>query len=229
MVSILRFTGKKRVLTMKIAVCFFGIPRYSKKGKTFNRRFYNGLEIDYYAHFWDNGEIEDVLSVYNFKNFIVEEQKDFSCHFDFEVDLSKTTKDIHTSTSPLYSLMKVGEIINGDYDFVILTRTDIVCLETELKNFLQDNNTLYSSFVFGEEWIINDNDDHIDFKLICSSKENILYTTKLYNNLQNYLNDDKITFCHHRLLAYHLKKKVKNFSMIPGKWYFVRNNSLSEV
>jgi hypothetical protein len=229
MVSILRFGGKERILTMKIAVCFFGIPRYFKNGKTLNKRFYDGLQIDYYAHFWNNEHTEKIQSLYKFKKILIEHQIDFSNKFDFEIDLSKTTRDIHTSISPLYSLMRVGELITEDYDFVVLTRTDVVCLESELKKFLQDKFTLYSSYVPGNEWIIDNNDDHIDFKFICSSKENILYTTKLYNNLYEYLKNDKISFCHHRLLAHHLKKKIKNFSMIIGKWYFLRDNNLSEV
>ena len=53
---------------MKIAVCFFGIPRYPQKGKVLNKSFYGGLEIDYYAHFWNNECAEEVKKLYNFKN-----------------------------------------------------------------------------------------------------------------------------------------------------------------
>ena len=218
---------------MKIAVCFFGIPRYPKKGKTLNRMFYGNLEVDYYAHFWESEEIEEVKSLYNFKNILVEEQKDFSNEFDFDVDLTKTTRGIHDSISPLYSLMQVGKLIKEEYDYIVLTRTDVVQLGDELRKNLSDNTILYSSFVGGNSWVINGNDDHIDFKFICSSKENILHVTSLYKNLQIYLKDDRIPLCHHRLLSHHLKKKIKKFQMIPsngednGGWYFIRNNNLS--
>jgi hypothetical protein len=218
---------------MKIAVCFFGIPRYPKKGKILNKTFYSKIEIDYYAHFWKSEETEEVRSLYNFKNILIEEQKDFSDKFDFDVDLSKTTRGMHNSLSPLYSLNQVGKLIEDEYDYIVLTRTDVVQLGHELKRNLSDNTILYSSFVDGDNWIINENDDHIDFKFICSSKENILYATKLYENLEIYLKDDRIPLCHHRLLSHHLKKKIKKFQMIPsggednGGWYFIRNNNLS--
>lgn len=218
---------------MRIAVCFFGIPRYSKKGKILNEKFYNGLEIDYYAHFWDSENTEEVQSLYNFKNLLIEKQKDFCNAFDFEVDLSKTTRDFHTSVSPLYSLMQVGKLIDGNYDYIVITRTDITCLDIELKDFLKSNKILYTSYVPGNEWIVNENGDHVDFRFFCSSKENILYLTTLYENLKKYLKDDKIPLCHHRLLGHHLKKEIKNFSMIfskgemTGGWWMIRNNNLS--
>lgn len=220
---------------MKVAVCFFGIPRYAKSGKTLNRTFYSGLEIDYYAHFWENETCEDVEKLYDFKNLLIEKQKDFSDKFDFEVDLSKTTRNIHDSISPLYSLNQIGKLIEEDYDYVIVTRTDVVCLSAELKKILKANEVFYTSYVPGDNWIINNNDDHIDFKFLCSSKENILYLMTLYDNLEKYLKDDKIPLCHHRILAHHLKKKIKNFSMVlsesesnNGGWYFIRNNNLSK-
>jgi hypothetical protein len=219
---------------MKIAVCFFGIPRCSKKGKVLNKRFYDGLEIDYYAHFWESEDTEDIQSLYDFKNLLVEKHKDFSDEFDFEVDLSKTTRNIHNSVSPLYSLMQVGKMIKGDYDYIVITRTDVACLSLELKDFLKDNEILYTSYVPGNNWIIDGNDDHVDFRFFCSSKSNILYLTSLYENLKKYLKDDKIPLCHHRLLAHHLKKEIKNFSMIfteserTGGWWMIRNNNLSE-
>ncbi len=218
---------------MKVAVCFFGIPKYSKKGKFLNKQFYEGLDIDYYAHFWESEYSEEVKSLYNFKNIIVEEQKNFFNEFDFDVDMSKTERDIHTSVSPLYSLMKVGKLIKEDYDYVIVTRTDIACLSLKLKNFLKGN-FFYTSYVPGAEWIIDGNDDHIDFRFFCSSKQNILYLTTLYDNLKEYLNIDKIPLCHHRLLSHHLKKQINNFFMIfsetdhRGGWWMIRNNNLSE-
>jgi hypothetical protein len=218
---------------MKIAVCFFGIPRYPQKGKVLNKSFYGGLEIDYYAHFWNNECAEEVKKLYNFKKIIIEDKINFSDKFDFEVDLSKTTRNINDSVSPIYSLMQLGKLIDGEYDYVAITRTDVVQLGNELKSDLSDNSILYSSFVDGDTWVINGKDDHIDFKFICSSKENILYATNLYKNLEIYLKDDRIPLCHHRLLSHHLKKKIQKFQMIPsngennGGWYFIRNNNLS--
>jgi hypothetical protein len=218
---------------MKIAVCFFGIPRYAKKGKILNKKFYDGMEIDYYAHFWEGKDFKDIQSLYDFKSILVEDQKDFSAEFEFDTDLSKTTRDVHNSVSPLYSLMQVGKLIVEDYDYVVVTRTDVACLSLELKDFLKNNQVFYTSYVPGNEWIINGNDDHIDFKFFCSSKDNILYLSSLYKKLKKYLKDDRIPLCHHRLLAYHLKKEIKDFSMIfsesekIGGWYFIRNNNLS--
>jgi hypothetical protein len=104
-----------------------------------------------------------------------------------------------------------------------------------LKDHIKSSDTLYTSYVPGSEWIIDGNDDHIDFRFFCSSKSNILYLTTLYKKLKKYLKDDKIPLCHHRLLAHHLKKKIKNFSMIlsenerTGGWWMIRNNNLSDL
>ena len=98
---------------MKIAICFFGYPRFYDQWKNTFGNFYDGCDVDYYAHFWKDSEIDEnkLLSEFNFKDVILEKQKKNFVELPESTNLSKITKSIFETLSPLYSLKRLGEII----------------------------------------------------------------------------------------------------------------------
>jgi hypothetical protein len=227
----------------KIAVCMYGYPRYFKENITLQKHMYNDCEVDFYCHFWyeslDKRNIEEeqyIKKVLNSNNIFFEEQKIFKEVFDFPCDTTKT-RNIQSTISPMYSMKKAGELLkekviktNIKYDYVVCTRTDAVCLNIELNDYIKDENIIYSSYVNGKEWIIEENGNLLDTKLIASSYNNILYFLNIYDYYEKYMKDDKIPLCHHHLFCHHFKKINCNFKLlISNQWYFYRKNGLSSA
>lgn len=219
---------------MKLAVCFFGQPRFFNHWLDFNKELYDDCEIDYYCHFWGDNEIKNKIEkIFNPKKIIVEPQVDIPTEFSYEINTSKITKSVFITLSPLYSMNKLHSIIENtidDYDHWILTRTDIVGKGTALKDFNLKTDEIYTSYVPGQEWLTT----HIDNKFICGTKEDILNVTKIYSDLDLYLDKEKMPLCQHRLVFRSLKHRKENMNMIVldpndvhGGWFFVRNGNLS--
>ena len=97
---------------MKLAVCFFGQPRYFDQWIDFNEELYKDCDVDYYAHFWGDVEIEkDIKTIFNPKRIIVEPQADIPIEFSYEIDTSKITKSVFITLSPLYSMNRLHSLI----------------------------------------------------------------------------------------------------------------------
>ncbi len=227
---------------MKIAICMFGYSNYFFENINFHKSFFQNLEIDYYCHFWffeensrDFQKEAKIKSYLNNGKIIFEQQKIFKNNFDFEADITKTSKPVSHTISPLYSMKKCGEILDYSvnyehkkYDYVACTRTDIACLDLKLYEQLEDKETIYTSYVPGPEWVPHKTGFAVDAKFICSSYENISYFLKLYDYYENYMKNDKIPLCHHRLFYHHLKKLNKTFkTLYSNDWYFYREHGLS--
>lgn len=221
---------------MKLAICFYGQPRYYSSWMKHMKKMYLGCDVSYYAHFWGNEEEEEnIKKVFEFEDILVQSQiqkfKDFPC----EPDLTKITKDVFTTLSPLYSLQQLHNLIKNskkDYDFWILTRTDIgVESDVSLLDIELDKEKIYSSYVRGYDWMRT----HIDTKFIMCNKKNILNLTNIYSDLEHYVCDKKISLCHHRLFFNSLLKYKNKMEMIcldsnddyTCGWRWVRNNQLS--
>lgn len=223
---------------MKLAICFFGYPRFYDMWREKFGNFYSGCEVDFYAHFWedDNLDKERLISEFNFKDVIIEQQKTDFLELPEEVDLSKISKNIFETLSPLYSLKRVGELVrkfDSEYDFVIITRTDIGCITDEsLIDYEFNKDELYFSYVLGDEWL----NTHLDAKWFCASADKLLNICDVYDNLTKYLVDDKISLCHHRLFFHSLRDYRDKMNMVcvnstntNGGWFFIRNGTLSEI
>lgn len=222
---------------MKIAICFFGLPREYVEWKSRFYKFYDGCDISFYAHFWKDPSLneKDLKSTFNFKNILLEDQKTDFLKLPKDADLTKTTKGIIHTLSPLYSMKRVGDILVEDteeYDFIILTRTDVGCNHnTKLLDFGLNKDYFYNSYVRGKEWLV----DHLDARWMCGNKEKILKLCKIYENLETYIVDDKISLCHHRLFFHALKEYKDLMEMVNvdlsytnGGWFFMRNGKLTE-
>lgn len=201
----------------RVAVCFFGQPRFVKKGKILREPFLANLEIDYYAHFWKSHDYNFVENYFDFRNIIYEDQKVFS--FEKKIKDIRTTQTISNTISPLYSMSTLNSIIDKteSYDYIIVTRTDVVCLDFVLNKLIIEKDTLYTDYVYGDEWNINDNINQFPMCFFLFDKKNIKPFFSLYKNLDKYLFADQIPLCHHRLMAHHLKKTINNFKMIKSK------------
>lgn len=58
---------------MKLAVCFFGQPRYFEQWLDFNKELYDGCEVDYYCHFWGDDKIKnEIEKTFNPQKIIVD-------------------------------------------------------------------------------------------------------------------------------------------------------------
>lgn len=221
---------------MKLAVCFFGQPRYFDQWLDFNKELYDGCEVDYYCHFWGDDKIKnEIEKTFNPQKIIVEPQAEIPTEFSYEIDTSKITKSVFITLSPLYSMNRLHSVIENttdNYDHWILTRTDIVGKGTALKDFSLKTDEIYTSYVPGDEWLTS----HIDNRFICGTKEDIMNVTKIYSDLNLYLNEEKIPLCQHRLVFRSIKHRKENMNMLVldsndqyGGWFYVRNGKLTST
>jgi len=221
---------------MKIAICFFGLPRSYKSWKNYFYSFYDGCEVDFYGHFWESEDFveEELKSEFDFKTCIIEPQKTDFLKLPASTDYSKISKGVFETLSPLYSLKRTGQIISNfekKYDFIVVTRTDVGCNDNiKFLEFELDREKFYTSFVNGREWLV----DHLDAKWFCGNKEKITKLCSTYDNLTRYIIDDKISLCHHRMFFNSMKEYKENIEMlnvdpsfIHGGWFFNRNEKIS--
>ena len=168
--------------------------------------------------------LNQTKQLYKPKDILVEKQiENLELDFSTKFDLSYTSRDVQTTLSPLYSIMKVGELLEKsveDYDFVALTRTDVAVFGTSFKKLIKvynKNNSVYVNYMDGDFWKItrfktfNKNKRGVDLKFLYSSKEAIIQLTKIYNELDNIVTNKKVHFCHHRIFYYQLSQYVKKF------------------
>jgi hypothetical protein len=231
---------------MKIAVLIYGQPRLLNEGFSYLSKFFDGLKVDYFVHLWGNeSDLEKVNSIYNPKKIIVEKQiedlvKGFSTEFE---KYSKTDKTVQVTLSPLYSMMKAGELLENDketYDAVVLTRTDVAAFGDPFLEILKENNdkdTAYINYMDGKIWEISKlkrlykNKKAVDTKFIYSSKDVIIKLTKIFKNLDKLVSKNGIYFCHHRLFYFTLSRNVRKMKLIKlhnndkfHGWHWIRKS-----
>lgn len=230
---------------MKIAVLMYGQPRFLEKGYSYFSEFFKGIDVDYFFHLWGNEQVlNQTKQLYKPKDILVEKQiENLELNFSSKFDMSYTTRDVQTTLSPLYSIMKVGELLEKsaeDYDFVALTRTDVAVFGTNFKKLIKvynKNNSVYVNYMDGDFWKItrfkmfNKNRRGVDLKFLYSRKDVIIQLTKIYNELDDIVTNKRVHFCHHRIFYYQLSKCVKKFKLIKlhnndkwHGWHYIRKN-----
>jgi hypothetical protein len=129
---------------MKIALCFCGQARSFEKGfEYYKRNLLDHYDVDVYIHGWKmpNGE-KALVQLYNPKDYLLEDK------------LVGNYDSIYTNTpnsqkwpprftySALYSMAQANTLIDGEYDWVIKSRTDYA-LNTKIPFEELDNTKLY--------------------------------------------------------------------------------------
>lgn len=237
---------------MKIAVCIYGEQRFYNLGYEYMKNFFDQCQIDYYIHTWSDKEyiqenLEKYHNFYSSKNILIEEYINFENFFEGKNFINfapKTWKNVISALKSCYELGKLLESKKEEYDFVCFTRSDVAAIGEKIKNLISplENKKIYSSYVPGPEWILEKDKlpestiGHIDARMICSNKENMIYFSKLFEYLKQYVLDEKLPLCHHRLMYHHMKNIIKehghelivaNSKEKHGGWFYIRSGELS--
>lgn len=139
---------------MKIALLFFGQPRFLSNKKSYNshRSFLSKYDVDIFVHSWwsiepndytpsswsslshvpyDRDTIKTIRNLYNPVHAVYEKQKEFDVDESVinKVEFIKSRQDLNNIKSHLYSIKRVGEVLkeytsSNDYSFIILSRFD---------------------------------------------------------------------------------------------------------
>lgn len=231
---------------MKAAVCLYGYPRSIEYGHKALKHFLKGIEHDFFIHAWhdpeESGESsflathDSIVEMFNPVEFALENQLGFKRTFDFPHDLSCLKPElvrmgigVSTFLSALYSIKRVGELLkrsSNHYDLVVLTRMDIFSQKALKEHQFTTYDHIYSSFCSGEIWDLNNDGDAIDLKLIASNRGNMEFLMNVYDFAEDYIRLDGIKVCHHRILAYHLKRLGQRFEMMfpqRANWFLIKN------
>jgi len=128
---------------MKIALCFCGQARSYDIGYDY---YWKNLlvhhDVDIYIHSWRFEEANKFLEVFLPKKYLLE----LPLVGDYDIKYTRTP-NIHKwpprfTYSALYSMYKVNSLIEGEYDWIIKTRTDYA-LNTIIPFDELDNSKLY--------------------------------------------------------------------------------------
>lgn len=240
----------------RTAVILSGQPRFFRKGYEYLSEGFDGLDVDYFFHFWHNeedvgksysvyskhspfysSEIEPetdkkIIELYKPKSFLFEKQKTFVD----EVGLANNHGNPPNTTQPpeifismLYSRWKAGQVFSN------------YCKQEKKEyDFLIWTRTDFAPMSKLKDEIINLDYIHTAFEpgeiwnnggvttaLTASNPSNILHYLNLYNDYRN-LYKSGVPFCDHRLSFAQLKELNKPFQHIlfGNKW--IRKWGLSD-
>lgn len=169
---------------MKIALCFCGQARSFEKGfEYYKRNLLDRFDVDVYIHSWKFEEEEKFLNLYKPKNysFVVPPLGEFDKKYTNTPNPIKHPPRF--TYRMFYSMYCVSEMIEGDYDWVIKSRTDYA-LNLPIPFDKIDNSKLYiphcrmvATRDFGND------------QFAFSSKDNMMKYMSTYVNLDKYYND----------------------------------------
>jgi hypothetical protein len=185
---------------MKIAICFYGkftgknnrgeIQSFKKPLKYFKKNILNA-DTDIFFHGWDDDEksSEDIVESLNPKRFLLEKQIDFEHpyrHYDFVSTGPWNTKNyINNNYSRFYSLKKSVQLLDREYDLVLIARFDTVFYKPFPIN-LMDGSKFYVSnwhlnqegWGFQDAWFMGGSSKIRDFSTIFDRLDNYFDVTK---------------------------------------------------
>lgn len=152
---------------MKIALCIFGQPRFLDNQfikKFLDEHLYSQGDVDVFTHFWfdknssnfkssdwnhinylqKDDTIKCIYETYSPKKILYEPPKNFKNYLDenhFNI-LKKlnyyTENNTYNLLSHLYSFEKSTELVEGEYDFIVITRYDNLILKFPKLNGLKN-------------------------------------------------------------------------------------------
>lgn len=120
---------------MKVALLLSGLARNVKDGyDQYFKNIIDNYNTDVYLHFWEDGEYESVLNVYDPKKYISVEPFSFKEYrLGVESPNDPLARPIHpydvagnyTSLPMFYGWQAVHSLLEGEYDCIIKSRYDI--------------------------------------------------------------------------------------------------------
>ena len=114
---------------MKIALCFSGEPRAFEKGYEYYKRNLLDLhDVDVYIHSWKRERVENeesIIDLYKPKGYIFQDKPEIG---DYNKRYPNTPEPENrppwNAYCMFYSMYKSSLLIDGQYDWVIKSRTD---------------------------------------------------------------------------------------------------------
>jgi len=109
---------------MKIALCFSGQPRAFKTGYEFHKRnLLDHYDVDIYFHSWNTGDNQEYLELYKPVAYRFDDQ--VTANLDRYTRTPQPLKHPKINTySMYYTMNECRKLLNGNYDWVIRSRTD---------------------------------------------------------------------------------------------------------
>jgi hypothetical protein len=235
-----RLQGNSEV---KVACCLSGQPRNYKTGIPNLLNFFEGVDVDYYAHTWIDSDKYGVVRYSANQKDMSEWSIDSECEakiietlkpkkhiFESQIDFSPIrnySENYQTNMKPenflsmTYSRKKSFSLIEeSEYDLVVIGRFDI-SYQSKAKNFINNcsDDILYALHVDGKEW----NSTHINDPFLLATPSVIRHAVELYDHFDKYYLEGT-PFCPHRLLMRHMKefKNIGFDSVCHGNWGYIR-------
>jgi len=221
---------------MKIAICLSG--KFSGKNQRgeiqgfeipFEFLYKNIImsnDVDIFIHGWDDNPYQSkkLLETYKPKKHIIEKQIDFKHPFkDYKFIPNgkwSTQSNIKNNYSRFYSIKKSIDLVEGEYDFVFLTRFDTIFYTPfNFKTLNSDNfyvsnwNKNHLGYGFNDAWFF-------------SSKENMVKYSEIYNRLNIYFKAGSEYFKF--LESYGFGGKNMNSGHLLSR-YHVNNIGINEI
>lgn len=128
---------------MRVALCFAGQARAFELGYEFYRKnLLDHFDVDVYIHTWHFEESNKLIHLYKPKSILIENpiSGDYDEKYVNTPNLIKWPPRF--TFSSFYSIKKVSTLIDGNYDWVIKSRTDFA-LNVEIPFHQLDNTKLY--------------------------------------------------------------------------------------
>ena len=168
---------------MKIALCFSGEARSFEKGyEYYKKNLLNSLHIvDVYIHTWSFPESNKLLELYKPKAYIIEDKPEVG---DYNKKYPNTPEPENrppwNAYCMFYSMYRSSMLIDGQYDWVIKSRTDYA-MNVQIPFDELDSSKLYipNCRMVPERDFGND-------QFAFSSQENMMKYMSTYNYIDEY-------------------------------------------
>ena len=110
---------------MKIALCFSGQVRSFEKGyEYYKRNLLDHYDVDVYIHSWKFQDSNKLVDLYKPKDYLFEDKLMGNYDLIYTNTPNAQKWPPRFTYSALYSMKEVSKLIDGQYDWVIKSRTD---------------------------------------------------------------------------------------------------------
>ena len=128
---------------MKIALCFCGQARSFEKGyEYYKRNLLDHYDVDVYIHTWKFEGSDKYIDLYKPKNYKVEEPLTIDCDIIYTHTPNAAKWPPRFTYAALYSMNECRKLVDGEYDWVIKSRTDYA-MNVSIPFHNLDNSKLY--------------------------------------------------------------------------------------